>query len=161
MLQRRRNTDNDESIIKMFHAGKTYKEIGIAVGFSQGWVHEICKRNGLSRTGARYYPDRNRVEEAPNGSRRIAWSRQMVDDLRRMFSVTLNQDIADYLGVSLRTMIRKARELGLQKDKAWLTDVWEDRRRQAHMASRSKGYPGSIKPGEHRSPETEFKKRTT
>ena len=64
----------------------------------------------------------------------------MVDDLRRLFPKTLNKEIAEYLGISLRTMIRKARELALQKDPDWLTDVWEDRRRQA--------------------PDTEFKKRT-
>ena len=156
----RRNTEHDAAIIQMFLEGKTYKEIGIAFNHTQSWIYQICRRNGLSRKGPRYYPDKGRVEEAPNGSRRISWSRQMVDDLRRLFPKTLNQEIAEYLGVSLRTMIRKARELGLQKDPDWLIDVWEDRRRQAHMVARIKGYPGTIKPGEHRSPDTEFKKRT-
>lgn len=157
---KRRNTDNDTPIIKMFYAGKSYREIGEAFKCSQSWIYQICKRNGLSRKGARYYPDTNRVEEAPNGTRRIAWSRQMIDELRRMFPDHLNQDVADFLGVSPRTVIRKARELGINKDPDWLHNIWEDRRKQAHMVSRFKGYPGTIKPGEHRSPDTEFKKRT-
>lgn len=159
-MSSKRNTEHDAEIIQMFHDGRTYEEIGLAVGYAPGWVFTICKRHGLSRKGPRYYPDTGRVEEAPNGSRRISWSRQMVDDLLRLFPKTLNKEIAEYLGISLRTMIRKARELGLQKDPDWLTDVWEDRRRQAHMVARIKGYPGTIKPGEHRSPDTEFKKRT-
>lgn len=157
---KQRNTDNDTGIIGMFYAGKTFREIGEAFNCSQSWIYEICKRHGLSRKGPRYYPDTERIEEAPNGTRRISWSRQMIDDLKRMFPDHLNHDVAEFLGVSPRTVIRKARELGLNKDGEWLRKIWDDRRRQAHMVSRLMGYPGAIQPGEHRSRATEFKKRT-
>ena len=157
---RQRNTEHDTGIIEMFYEGRTFKEIGAAFNISQGWVYQICKRHGLSRKGPRYYPDTDRIEEAPNGTRRISWSRQMIDDLRRMFPDHLNQDIAEFLGVSPRTVVRKARELDLKKDDEWLRKIWDDRMRQAHMVSRLMGYPGAIQPGEHRGRETEFKKRT-
>lgn len=85
----------------------------------------------------------------------------MLDDLRRMFPDTLNEELAGFLGVSQRTMIRKARELGLQKDPAWLANVWEERRKWAHMASAAKGYPGGLKKGQHSNQSGEFKKGHT
>lgn len=89
---------------------------------------------------------------------RIFWNRDMLDVLRRDFATTLNEELAGMLGVSMRTMIRKARELGLQKDPRWLAAVWEERRRMAHVESKRLGYPGSFQKGIHQSPATEFKK---
>lgn len=90
-------------------------------------------------------------------ARRIFWNRQMLDDLKRMFPTTLNDELAGVLGVSLRTMIRKARELGLEKDPAWLSGIWEQRRKWAHMESRRKGYPGRFPKGSRANPDGEFK----
>ena len=90
-------------------------------------------------------------------SKRIMWSRQMLDDLCSMFPTTQNAELAGILGVSQRTMIRKARELGLEKNKAWLLKQWEDNRFLAHCVAKQKGYPGSIKKGEHRGRDNEFK----
>lgn len=98
-----------------------------------------------------------RVYSHDGYSKRIAWSRQMVDDLCSMFPVTKNDELAGILGVSPRTMIRKARDLGLQKDKTWLLKQWEDNRFTACYVARKMGYPGHIRKGEHRSPATEFK----
>jgi len=92
-----------------------------------------------------------------NGTRCRHWSRQMIDDLRRLFPTTFNNELAGILGVSPRTMIRKARELGLEKDPQWLAGVWEQRRHWAHMSSRRKGYPGAWRKGEHANRDTEFK----
>lgn len=74
---------------------------------------------------------------------------------------TLNEELAGMLGVSIRTVTRKAKELGLKKDKQWLVGIWNERRIWANVASKRMGYPGSIQKGEHRSPETEFKKKCT
>ena len=95
--------------------------------------------------------------ERKGGAVRIHWSAQMLDYLRRHFATTMNDELAGCLGVSPRTMIRKARELGLEKDPAWLRDVWEERRRWAHIESRRKGYPGTFRKGEHSNPDGEFK----
>ena len=55
----------------------------------------------------------------------------MIDWLKRYFSTNINQEIAEELGVSPRTMLRKARELGLKKDQEWLDKIWEERRLMA------------------------------
>lgn len=77
----------------------------------------------------------------------IFWSPQMLSDMQKLFPTTLNQDLADILGVSIRTITRKARELGLQKNKKWLDNIWEERRKMAQLASMVKGYPGKFPKG--------------
>lgn len=79
----------------------------------------------------------------------IHWSKDMLDYLRRNFPTMLNQELAECLGVSQSTMIRKAREMGLEKDKKWLQGIWDERRHMAHSAARRKGYPGGFKKGQH------------
>ena len=92
-------------------------------------------------------------------STRLHWSRDMLDYLARHYGTSRNADIAGELGVSPRTMIRKARELGLKKSSGWLRKVWEDNRFLANSQARRLGYPGAIQKGEHRSPATEFKRK--
>lgn len=87
----------------------------------------------------------------------LHWSATMLDTLRRLFPTTKNEELAELLGVSPRTVIRKARELGLTKDPEWLAAVWNERRIWAHVAAKRKGYPGSIQKGERRNPAGEFK----
>jgi len=81
----------------------------------------------------------------------------MLDYLKANYATTLNEELGGCLGVSLRTVIRKARELGLSKDKEWLRKIWDERRMIAHIVSKTKGYPGSFQKGQHVSPATEFK----
>ena len=102
--------------------------------------------------------DTGRTWEHKHYATRIYWTGQMLSDLRRLYPTTKNEMVAEVCGVSVRTMIRKARELGLQKDEAWLHGVWDDHRKMAHMAGRAKGYPGCFKKGVRQSPATEFKK---
>lgn len=78
---------------------------------------------------------------------RIYWSGQMLSDLRRHFPSTLNEEMASMLGVSVRTMLRKARELGLEKDPKWLSDNWAERRRMGIAKNRKNGWPGSFRKG--------------
>lgn len=91
----------------------------------------------------------------------IHWSRDMLDYLKQHYATTLNEELAGCLGVSSRTMIRKARELGLEKDEVWLRGVYEERRRMAMSAWKRKGKPGGFKKGVRSSPSTEFKKGHT
>jgi hypothetical protein len=99
-----------------------------------------------------------RVMEHECYATRIYWNGDMLSFLRRHFSTMLNEEIAGCLGVSPRTMIRKARELGLEKDPEWLRKIWEERRMMAHVISKKKGYPGGFEKGKRSSIETEFKK---
>lgn len=101
--------------------------------------------------------DTGRTWEHKGYATRIHWNGNMLTFLRRHFPTTLNDELADCLGVSKRTMIRKARELGLEKDPEWLAAVWEERRRWAQIESRRRGYPGGFKKGEHANPAGEFK----
>lgn len=50
----------------------------------------------------------------------IEWTDGMIEAITAKFSTTFNRELADELGVSLRTMIRKARELGLEKEPGFL-----------------------------------------
>lgn len=88
----------------------------------------------------------------------IFWNADMIATITRYYPTTFNEELAGILGVSLRTMIRKARQLGLTKDKTWLSNVWNERRQWAHSASKIKGYPGSFKPGNEIGKEYRFKK---
>lgn len=90
------------------------------------------------------------IKTIKNGwSTRIYWDGNMLSIMKRYFPKTLNEEILELLGgqVSMRTMLRKAREMGLQKDPDWLKGVWEERRLIAHVESKKKGYPGAFKMG--------------
>lgn len=110
------------------------------------------------KDGVFYNQKMGRIVEHKGYSTRIFWNKQMLDYLQKNYARMLNEDLADYLGVSTRTMIRKALELRLRKDPEWLQGIYEQRIKMACMISRRKGYPGCFKKGQHVSPETEFKK---
>lgn len=101
-----------------------------------------------------------RLWEHNGYSKRINWSRQMLDDLRTMYPTTFNTELAHILGVSSRTMIRKARELGLEKDREWLMGVYRENVRVAHCMNKVHGNSGQFKRGVRSSPDTEFKSGT-
>lgn len=106
------------------------------------------------KDGLYHDPSTGRTMEHRHYATRIYWSTTMTDYLRRHFPTTLNDELAGCLGMSPRTMIRKARELGLQKDPAWLKAVWDERRRMAHAASRHQGgNSGQFRKGEHANPD--------
>ena len=51
---------------------------------------------------------------------KIEWSPSMLYYLRVNFPSSFNKDIAKHLGISLRSVIRKARELGVEKEAGFL-----------------------------------------
>ena len=108
--------------------------------------------------GKRYHPSYGRIVEHQGYATRIFWNKDMLDYLKQHYATTFNDELAGCLGVSPRTMIRKARELGLQKDEKWLAAVWEERRKMAQVESNRKGYPGGFKKGVRYNPDGEFKK---
>jgi hypothetical protein len=108
--------------------------------------------------GKRYHPSYGRIVEHQGYATRIFWSKDMLDYLRQHYATTLNEELAGCLGVSVRTMIRKARELGLVKDREWLLSIWDERRVVAQIVSRRMGNPGAFKKGIRHNPDGEFKK---
>jgi len=109
------------------------------------------------RDGIFYNPKLGRIVNHQGYSTSIHWSTSMLDYLRRHFPTTLNEELAGCLGVSVRTMIRKARELGLQKDPVWLRQVWEERRKMGHIRRKRMGWPGAFQKGQHSYPDGEYK----
>lgn len=92
--------------------------------------------------------DRSYNWEVETHACRIHWSSTMLCMLRKYFATTKNEELAGMLGVSVRSLIRKARELGITKDESWLKQMWSAYVRLAHLHSRSLGYPGAFRKGE-------------
>lgn len=112
----------------------------------------IRKKDGLFRD-----PKTGRTIEHQGLAVRIYWSEAMLSYLRRHFPTTLNEELAGCLGVSMRTLSRKAQQLGLRKDPDWLHRIWDERRIMAQVKAKRCGNPGHWKKGEHSNPEYEFK----
>ena len=111
------------------------------------------------KDGIYYCPRRRRTMEHRGCATSIYWSPSMLNDLRRWFPTTLNNELAEIFGVSPRTLIRKARALGLVKDPHWLAEIWEERRLMAQIRSKQLGHPGTFKPGNIIGREYRFKKK--
>ena len=74
----------------------------LSEGIVQRGTHLIIRKDGISR---------------------IYWSGNMLSELKRYYPTTKNSELADYFGVSQRTINRKAAELGLTKSKQFIADV--------------------------------------
>ena len=122
------------------------------------WREYYHRRHPVKPARAFYHPAMDRIVVRDHYATRIFWSKQMLQFLRQNFATTLNDELAGWLGVSVRTMIRKARELGLQKDATWLKGIWDERRRMAVASTKVNGNSGTFRKGFHASPSTEFKK---
>ena len=126
-----------------------------------GKVYYFTKETEMyerKKDGLYYDRQTGRTWEHRRYSTHIYWSRQMLGDLKRYYANTLNDDLSAMLGVSVRTLRRKACELGLEKDPEWLRRIYRDHQKLAHAISRQKGYPGSWKKGQRNNPPGEFKK---
>ena len=121
--------------------------------------------------GKRYHPSYGRIMEHQGYATRIFWNKDMLDYLRQHYATTLNEELAGCLGVSQRTMIRKARELGLEKKPGFLDErrrdisalAAESLKKSENVSTRfRKGVrnnpAGEFKPGHIESPETKAKR---
>ena len=117
------------------------------------------KDNGYKKVkdGVYLHPKFGRVMEHKGYATRIFWSKQMIDYLRRHFATTTNEELAGWLGVSERTMIRKARQLGLKKNPEWQSNLSRQHCKLAHAAALKAGNPGRFKKGVRANPDGEFK----
>ena len=109
----------------------------------------------------RYDQERGISFQARGSAISIYWTPLMIHYITSYFATTTNEELAGLVGVSQRTLIRKARQLGLSKDKDWLAKIWEERRLMARASSKAKGYPGCFKPGNMIGEEYRFKKGVT
>ena len=101
----------------------------------------------------------------------IVWTPDQLKLLRDYFPTMFNKPLAKWIGVSLRTMIRKARELGLEKKPGFLDEKRRDiqalaseaLKKSTNTATRFKkgmrnNPAGEFKPGHKESPETKAKR---
>lgn len=93
-----------------------------------------------------------------NGNKIIEWTPEKLKQLTDFFPIMFNDALAKWLGISVKTLTRKARELGLQKREDFRElkrDVWTQRQRDG---LRKVECSTRIKKGQRLSPATEFKK---
>lgn len=90
---------------------------------------------------------------------RLYWSPQKIADIKRYFPTTINEECAAILGVSVRTLIRKARELGLAKDKEWLKEILRDNQIIATVFSAKSPKPKGFHKGNTYGLEYRFKRK--
>ena len=122
------------------------------------WREYYRRRHPVTPARTFFHQAMGRIVVRDHYATRIFWSQQMLQFLRQNYATMLNDELAEWLGVSVRTMIRKARQIGLQKDAGWLKDVWDERRRMAVASTKVNGNTGTFRKGFHASPATEFKK---
>lgn len=88
------------------------------------WYARKCK----VPDGLRLNADGQAVEHRGN-STRLYWGEERTKDFKRLFPFNTNEDMAIEMGCSVRTVVRRAREMGLEKDAYWLQKV-QDRNRK-------------------------------
>ena len=87
----------------------------------------------------------------------LFWSESMLNYLRRNFPTTTNNELAEWLGLGRATVCRKAKELGLRKDRVWMKEKNRQNLEVAALVCRVKGNPGQFKKGKRNNPSGEFK----
>ena len=138
-------TCKDLNFIRDNYQSMTSKEIAEAIGRSERSVQKKIHAMRLTKK-----------------VKGIEWTPEMLKLLRDFFPIMFNDCLAKWLGVSVRTVVRKARELGLQK----VPDFYERKRdaiRERLMEGREKyGWGNSIntrfKPGDPRICGKQFEK---
>ena len=83
------------------------------------WYHRTFKK----KEGVFYDTNQKRLISYEGRVRRIYWTGDMLSILNRYFANTKNEELADMIGVSLRTLRRKARELNMNKSKNHISKV--------------------------------------
>lgn len=72
-------------------------------------------------------------------SRRLYWGEERTKDFRRLYPTHTNDWMAVEFECSPRTITRRAREMGLEKDPTWLRAKWDKGRHQANILVRVLG----------------------
>lgn len=124
-------------------------------GSRSSWCHEcILKYKREQYLKHRKVPDGtfmhrtlDRVVEHSGYSTRIFWNGNMLSLMRRHYHNTINRELAEMLGVSERSVTRKARELGLVKDKDFVSAISKEHLMLANARSKELGYPGGFTKG--------------
>lgn len=137
----------------------TWKELDfLRTNYSKMTNAELARK--LGRTyGAVITKAYNLGLKKKMGNKLIEWTPQKLKLLTDFFPIMFNDALAKWLGVSRRTLTRKARELGLKK-KDNFHELKKDKIRERQSEALKKvECTTRFKKGQHASPATEFKKR--
>lgn len=90
------------------------------------------------------------TKRPPRRTAGIEWTDEMLSTIRAKFATAYNKELAEELGVSWRTLVRKARELGLEKEAGFLDKRRGEITKMAQVArpeNPTKGQKGFVIPG--------------
>lgn len=81
-----------------------------------------CHRKQKKASYDKYHPqvyvgEDGKLLKRSKGHPCIYWSGNMISELKRYYANTSNEELVELFGCSIRTIVRKARELGLNKSK--------------------------------------------
>ena len=105
-------------MLRFYWGQRTAKEVAELIGRTYRATVEKAHLLGLSK-------ERKISEDGHYHYRKskcINWSNDMLFTLRKYYPNTASDEVAAMLGVSLRTCQRKAVELGIAKDPAWILE---------------------------------------
>lgn len=124
-MKRRQFTDREKEFIFQFAGKKSGTWMAKKLQASYCMVYRFMDAHGLKRIGS-------------SKALSISWTPEMLEILRNEFPVSYNRKLAAKLKVSMRSLIRKARELHIEKEPGFL-----DKRRKeiTHMATINHGVP--------------------
>lgn len=94
-------------------------------------ANEAYARTRKIPDGIRLNADGQAVEKRGRITR-LYWGEEKIKKFKRIYPFNTNNDVAIDMECSVRTVVRRAREMGLQKDSLWLQSVWNENRRLAH-----------------------------
>lgn len=136
----------------------TPMEVGILTEmYPTNTLAEIAKRINRTETAIQVRACKMGLHKVKH-PRYHYWTPQMLKLLTTYFPTMFNKPLAKWIGVSLRTMLRKARELGLEKQEGFLDKRRKEINQMAGEALKKVGNPARFKKGERFCPEYEFKK---
>lgn len=118
---------------------------------------EIARHLNKNAKNVSYMANRIGLSKGQVG---VIWTPQMLKLITTFFPMMSNKPLAKWLGISISTLRRKARELGLHKKEDYIKKKHKEIGQllsESHK-NNEKLKATQIKKGEHRGRETEFKK---
>lgn len=111
------------------------------------YKREQYRKHHKVKDGIIFHEKTGRIVEHNGLSVRIFWNANMLSILHRYYPNTKNREIAEMLGVSPRTVTRKAHELHLEKSHEFTTSMRREHLLLANVRNKELGYPGGFTKG--------------
>lgn len=133
--------------LREFYKGKDGNRYGACRECQCKQKKDWYTANRKKPDGVFYDEKECRLMEHRGVSKSIYWTGDMLSILQRYFQNTKTEEVAEMIGVSPRTVIRKARELGIDKNSDFLHRVWDENRLLAHITVKREGVKGGFPKG--------------